>query len=154
MASNSRWKSTMKSPILVTAVSMYFFAYVFFSIDIPLKIARATRIWGPKSQRCHICTAVSMTLLCMSQRFNDTSVHITAESMTLLCMSYRCQWLHCACHIGVNDSAVHVTSVSLTPLCRVPCAYSLIKTGSFMKIFDKVGCTVVSMTPLCMSQQC
>jgi hypothetical protein len=55
-----------------------------------LKVARATRIWGPKSQQCHICTTVSLTWLCMSQQ---------------------CQWHRCFCHSGVSDSAGHVTAV-------------------------------------------
>jgi hypothetical protein len=55
-----------------------------------------------------ICTVESMTLLKFFQ-----NLHIcTAVSMTPLCMSQRCQWLHCARHSGVNESAVKVKAKS------------------------------------------
>jgi hypothetical protein len=84
MASNSWRKSTMKSTIFVTAVSMtplwqktiskvspHTFCVKVIGImqdNLPLKGARATRVWGTQSQRCHICTVVSMTPLCLSQQ--------------------------------------------------------------------------------------
>jgi hypothetical protein len=57
----------------------------------PLQVATATRMWGPKSQRCQWHSGV-----------NDSAVHVTAVSMT-----QRCQWLRCAYHSSVNDSPVH-----------------------------------------------
>jgi hypothetical protein len=61
-------------------------------------------------------------------------------------------------HSGVNDSAVHVTAVSMTPLRRVQLSQiSLEKTLCRIIceiIRHKVGCTEVSVTPLCMSQRC
>jgi hypothetical protein len=104
MASNSRGKSTMKSPIFVAVTktisceppnfvcenyrySAGQFAYVcFFRYIFPLKVARASRIWGPKSQRG--------------------------------------QWHRCACHCEVNDTAVTSTAVSLKPLCNQLCRLS------------------------------
>jgi hypothetical protein len=40
---------------------------VFFYRYSLLKVGRASGMWGPKSQRCHIFTAVSMTPLCRVQ---------------------------------------------------------------------------------------
>jgi hypothetical protein len=58
----------------------------------------------------------------------DTAVHVTAVSLTLLCKSQRCHWHRCAvqwCYLyrcasqsGVIDTAVHVTTVSMIPLCK------------------------------------
>jgi hypothetical protein len=115
---NCFWKwlrmrySTMKSPILVTAVakndpiitSVLFlcdcysyrevqFAYLWlFLFVIPLKAVRASRILGPRVQRCHICSAVSLTQLLRRQSFHWKSLH---------------SWIR-----GVIDTAVLVTLVS------------------------------------------
>jgi hypothetical protein len=106
-------------------------------------------------------------------------VGCTAVSMTPLCLSQWCQWIRCACHSGVNDTAVHITAVSMTPLCmsqqcqwlccsvcsqvRFPCKNSV---SNYWRRYSKqswlhsgvndmaVPVTVVSMTPLCMSQRC
>jgi hypothetical protein len=97
--------------------------YVFRKI-FPLKVARASRIWGPKSQRCPFKsgvidtavhdTAVSMTPLCCVQPsqiswykktvcrniFEDTGIRkkvvCTAVSLTLLWQVQRCHWHRCA----------------------------------------------------------
>jgi hypothetical protein len=78
-----------------------------FSIDIPFKGSQSHSNMRYKVTACHICTVVSLTPLCMSQRcqshrcashsgVNDTAVHVTVVPMTLLCMSQRCQWHRCA----------------------------------------------------------
>jgi hypothetical protein len=88
--------------------------------------------------------------------------------MTPLCKSQGCQWLRCACYSGANDSAVQVTAVSMTPLCIsqqwhllrcTMCSQIIIPykkklcLASFSKIFNKVGCTAESLTPLWHAQR-
>jgi hypothetical protein len=124
-----------------------FFRYIF-----PFKVARATRIWGPKSQRCHNCTTVSITPLCMSQRcqwlrcachsgVNDTAVpsaeriiflHKKTVVFRIIRENFRQSWLHS----GVNDSAVHVTAVSMTPLCNQLCKFTPQIRSHFQKGFN------------------
>jgi hypothetical protein len=67
-----------------------------------LKVARASRIWSPKSQQCHIYTGVSYLhsgviehrRTCRSGD-NDTAVICTAVSFTPLWHEQGCHWQHC-----------------------------------------------------------
>jgi hypothetical protein len=119
MASNSRRKSTMKSPILVTQwqkrslVNPHIFRvkvigivpdnlsmYV-FSIDIPLKVARA--------------------------------LEYEVQGHSGVIFAQRCQWHQCAmCSRDIREkvgciavSMTCTTAVSLTPLCNKLCRLSL-----------------------------
>jgi hypothetical protein len=166
MASNTRRKSTMKSLIFVTAVSMTPLwqkrslvkphilcvkvigmvqdnlpIYV-YSIDIPIKDSQSLSNMRSK------VSAVSY----LRSGVIDTDVQVTAMSITPLCMSKRCHWHRCTCHSSVNDTAV-------------PCAAEsdfLIKSSVELcaKIFEKiwlhsgvidtaVHITAVSLTLLC-----
>jgi hypothetical protein len=115
MASNSRRKSSIKSPILV----QYEVQSHSGVNDSALHVIAVLMTPLCKSKRCqwHRCD--------MQSNIMDTTVHITAVSMTPLCMSKWCQWLCCACHSGVNDTAVQVTAVSLIPLCHQLCRFPL-----------------------------
>jgi hypothetical protein len=115
MTSNLRRYSTMKFPILATAVPtilteplifvcdcysyrvlqfVYAIFYLFF-----FNAARASRILCPRAQRCHIGTAVI-----------DTAVSVTLVPFALMCIWAFDQSLHSLIrgvgHSGVNDTAV------------------------------------------------
>jgi hypothetical protein len=80
-----------------------------FSIDIPFKGSQSLAKMTSK------VTAESY----LHNRVNESAkffqnLHIcTVVSMTPLCTSQRSQWLRCARHSSVNDSAVHVTAESM-----------------------------------------
>jgi hypothetical protein len=86
-------------------------------------------------------TAMSLTLLCMSQQCDGTSLQVTSVSL-------RCQ-------SGVNDTAVHVPAVPMTLLCF--CMYSRVRFLDKNCLSDQprkyltkleVHCTAVVLTPL------
>jgi hypothetical protein len=127
------WQKTISRPPFCVCESYRYsvgqLAYECF-FSMPLKVARALRRCQ-KSQRCHICTAVSMTPLFISQQcqwlrcavcmpkrrkwqsshsgVNDFTVHVTAVSMTPLWYAQRSQWLCSACYSRVNDSNLTCT---------------------------------------------
>jgi hypothetical protein len=116
-------------------------------------------------------TAVSVTLLCMSQRChwhrgfrNSNCIQNLVVSMAPMRKSQQSQWHHCACHSIVNaiavhvtnDAAAHITAVSLTLLCnkfKKNCVNNT--TLFFLQKSDYAAHgTAVSMTLLCLSQWC
>jgi hypothetical protein len=112
-----------------------------FSIDIPFNGSQS-----PSYMRSKV-TVVSYLHSCV----NDSAVHVTAVSLTLLCISQQSQLLHCAVfriirenfrqsflHSSVNDIAVHITAMSMTPLYMSQRCQLL-----------RCACHSVSITPLC-----
>jgi hypothetical protein len=87
-------------------------------------------------------TAVSMTPLCITQRYqwhhyativfsnifannlthcffikkSDSAAHSTTVSLTLVWHAQQYQWHHCDMHSGINDTAKTCTVLSMTPL--------------------------------------
>jgi hypothetical protein len=96
------------------------------SIDIPFKGSQS------RSNKRSKVTAVPY----LHSGLNGTAVQVTVVSMT-----------RCACHNGVIDTAVPCASES---------DFLIKQVGRIVRedIRKKVGCTAVSMTPLCISQQC
>jgi hypothetical protein len=97
-----------------------------FSIDIPFKGSQNLKFKGSKSQRCHICTAVSQhcqwhrCAVCSRVRFpyGKTVCQIIREDIRKKLFAQRCQWHRCDMQSGFIDTAVPVTVVSMT-LCRL-----------------------------------
>jgi hypothetical protein len=122
-----------------------------FSIDIPLKVARTDRIWGPRSQRCHICTAVSLTPLCMSYGVNDTALHVTTKldcRIKTVLRFIRKNILQSWLHRGVVDTAVMCTAMSLTPLWHA-LQYHCYQCDMHIRVIDTaLICTAVTLTLL------